>query len=69
MPFVTVFSVVCWGFVSFVLGITKVFVPLIASRLNSCRETFLSFFVFAAVWLLLGTLGFDMSTDSRLLCS
>ena len=62
MPFVTVFSVVCQGFVSFVLG-TKVFVPLIASRLNSGRETFLSLFVFAAVWLLLGTLGFDIAAN------
>ena len=62
MPFVTVFSVVCRGFVSFVLG-TKVFVPLIASRLNSGRETFLSLFVFAAVWLLLGTLGFDITAN------
>ena len=62
MPFVTVFSVVCRGFVSFVLG-TKVFVPLIASRLNSGRETFLSLFVFAAVWLLLGTLGFDIAAN------
>ena len=62
MPFVTVFSVVCRGFVSFVLN-TTIFVPFIASRLNSGRETFLSLFVFAAIWLLLGTLGFDIGSN------
>ena len=62
MPFVTVFSVVCRGFVSFVLN-TTIFVPFIASRLNSGTETFLSLFVFAAIWLLLGTLGFDIASN------
>ena len=42
---------------------TTIFVPLIASRLNSGRETFLSLFVFAAIWLLLATLGFDIAAN------
>lgn len=50
------------GFVSFVLG-TTIFIPLIASLLNSGRETFLSLFVFAAIWLLIRTLGFDIAAD------
>ena len=39
------------------------FLPLIASRLDSGRGTFLSLFVFAAIWLPLGTLGFDIAAN------
>ena len=42
---------------------TTIFIPLIASRLNSGRETFLSLFVFAAIWLLIRTLGFDIASN------